>query len=108
MFLFRRVCVYVCVCLCESLSCVQLFVTPWTVAHQACLSMGFPRQKYWSGLLFPSPNDLPNPGIEPRAPTLQADSLPLSHLGCCSGDLTLAHYHHHHKSVVSIQFHSWC
>ena len=43
---------------------VQLFATPWTVAHQASLSMGFSRQEYWSGLPFPSPGDLPNPGIE--------------------------------------------
>ena len=58
-----------------SLSRVRLFVTPWTVAHQAPLSMGFSRQEYWSGLQFPSPGDLPNPGIEPRSPTLQADAL---------------------------------
>ena len=45
--------------------CVQLPVTPWTVAHQAPLSMGFPRQEHWSGLLFPSPGGLPNPGIQP-------------------------------------------
>ena len=63
-------------CLCESLSRVQLFVTPWTVAHQASLSMGFSRQEYWSGLPFPSPEDLPDPGIEPWSPALQADSLP--------------------------------
>ena len=50
--------------------------TPWTVAHQAPLSMGFSRQEYWSGLPFPSPGDLPNPGIKPRSPALQADSLP--------------------------------
>ena len=56
--------------------CVQLFVTPWTVAHQASLSMKFSRQEYWSGLPFPSPGDLPDPGIEPRSPSLQADSLP--------------------------------
>ena len=43
---------------------------PWTVAHQAPLSMGFPRQEYWSGLPFPSPGDVPNPGIEPASPTL--------------------------------------
>ena len=55
---------------------VRLFVTPWTVAHQALLSMEFSRQEYWSGLLFPSPGDVPNPGIEPRSPALQADSLP--------------------------------
>ena len=56
-------------------SCPTL-VTSWTVAYQAPLSMGFPRQAYWSGLLFPSPVDLPNPEIKPRSPTLQADSLP--------------------------------
>ena len=49
--------------------------TPWTVACQASLSMGFLRQEYWSGLPFPSPGDLPDPGIEPRSPTLQVDSL---------------------------------
>ena len=56
---------------------VQLFVTPWTVACQAPLSMGFPRQEYWSGLPFPSPGDLPSPGIEPTSPVfpaLQAES----------------------------------
>ena len=59
----------------KSLSCVRLFVTPWTVAYQAPQSMGFSRQEYWSGLPFPSPGDLPNPGIEPRSPALQADAL---------------------------------
>ena len=59
----------------KSLSRVRLFATPWTVAHQAPLSMGFSRQEYWSGLLFPSPGDLPDPGIEPRSPALQADAL---------------------------------
>ena len=49
--------------------------TPWTVACQAPLSLGFSRQEYWSGLPFPSPGDLPNPGIEPGSPALQADSL---------------------------------
>ena len=48
---------------------------PWTIAHQAPPSMGFSRQEYWSGLPFPSPGDLPDPGIEPRSPTLQADAL---------------------------------
>ena len=56
-------------------SCPTL-ATPWTVAHQAPLSMGFSRQEYWNGLPFPSPRDLPNPGIEPRSPALQADDLP--------------------------------
>ena len=50
--------------------------TPWTVGHQAPLFMGFSRQGYWSGLSFPSPGDLPDSGIEPGSPTLQADSLP--------------------------------
>ena len=59
----------------KSLSCVRLFATPWTVAYQAPPSMGFSRQEYWSGLPFPSLGDLPNPGIEPRSPTLQADFL---------------------------------
>ena len=54
----------------KSLSRVQIFVTPWTVAHQFPLFMGFPRQEYWSGLPFPSPGDLPNPGIRPASPTL--------------------------------------
>ena len=58
------------------LSRVGLFVTPWTAADQASLSIGFSRQEYWSGLPFPSPGDLPDPGIEPRSPTLQADTLP--------------------------------
>ena len=52
-----------------------LFATPWSVAHQAPLSMGFSRQEYWSGLPFPSPGDLSNPGIESRSPTLKADAL---------------------------------
>ena len=56
-------------------SCPTL-VTPWTVACQAPLLMGFSRQEYWSGLPFLSPGDLPNPGIEPRYPESQADSLP--------------------------------
>ena len=54
-------------------SCLTLCY-PWTVAHQAPVSMGFSRQEYWSGLALPSPGDLPNPGIEPRSPALQADS----------------------------------
>ena len=56
----------------QSLSRVCLFVTPWTVAHQAPLSLGFPMQEYWSGLPFPSPGDLPNPGIEPASPVCPA------------------------------------
>ena len=58
----------------KSLSHVRLFDTLWTVAHQAPLSMGFSRKEYWSGLPFPSPVDLPDPGIEPRSLILQADA----------------------------------
>ena len=60
----------------KSLSRVRLFATPSTVAYKASLSMEFSRQEYWSRLPFPSPGDLPHPGIEPRSPTLQADALP--------------------------------
>ena len=60
----------------KSLSRVRLLVTPWTIAYQARPSMGFSRQECWSGLPFPSPGDLPDPGIEPRSPALQADTLP--------------------------------
>ena len=60
----------------QSLSCVQLLATLWTVAHQAPLSMGFLRLEHWIGLPFPSSGVLPNPGIESRSPVLQADSLP--------------------------------
>ena len=59
----------------KSLSRVRLFATPWTVAYQAPLSMGFSRQEYWSGLPFPSAGDLPESGIEPGFPTLEADAL---------------------------------
>ena len=54
----------------QSLSCIQLFATPWPVAHQASLSIGFPRQEYWSGLPFPPPGDLPIPGMELESPAL--------------------------------------
>ena len=65
----------------QLLSCVQLFAIPWAVAHQAPLPMEFSRQEYWSGLPFPLPVDLPDPGIELRSPVLQADSIPLSYQG---------------------------
>ena len=68
----------------NGLSFVQLFGTLWTVVCQASLSLGFSKQEYWSGLPFPSPWDLPDPGIEPRSLeslALQVDSLPLSHWG---------------------------
>ena len=59
----------------KSLSRVRLFATPWAVAYQAPPSMGFSRQEYWNGLPFPSPGNLPNPGIEPGSPAFQADAL---------------------------------
>ena len=76
------------------LSRVLLFVTPWTVAYQALPSMGFSRQEYCSGLPFPSPGDLPDPGIEPRSPALQADFLWLSHQGS-------------HQFIYNIKFLFW-
>ena len=75
-------CVCVCVCVCVyggglvAKSCLTL-ASPWTIAHQAPLSMGFPRQEYWNQLSFPSPGGLPDPGIKPASPTLQVDSLPV-------------------------------
>ena len=63
----------------QSLTHVQLFATLWTVTRQAPLSMGFPRPEYWSRLPFPSPTDLPYPGIKPTSSALTGDSLPLSH-----------------------------
>ena len=78
------------------LSCVQLFATPWTVAYQAPLSMGFSRQEYWSGLPFPSPGDLPNPGIEPGSPALQTDALP------SEPPHTHTHTHTHTHSLIYI------
>ena len=63
------------VCMLSCFSCAQLFATSWTVARQAPLPWGFSRQEYLSGLPCPPPGELPNPGIEPRSPTLQVDSL---------------------------------
>ena len=74
----------------KSLSRVQLFVTPWTIAYQAPLSMGFSRQEYWSGVPFPSPGDLPNPGIESRSPALEADALPSEPPGKPKRDVFMA------------------
>ena len=68
----ESVCMLVCA---QSLSCVQLFATPWTIAQQAPLSTGLPRQEYRNGLPFPSPGDLPDPRTEPRSPALQEDAL---------------------------------
>ena len=63
----------------KSLSRIRLFATLWTVAHQSPPSMGFSRQEYWSGLPFPSPGDLPDPGIEPSSPTLEQTLYCVSH-----------------------------
>ena len=68
-------------------SVISNFVTPWTVAHKLPLSIGFSKQEYWSGLPFPSPGDLPDPGIEPRSSALQADSLPSEPSGKPFSDL---------------------
>ena len=76
----------------QSLSRVHLFVALWTVIHQAPLSMGFSGQEHWSGLPFPSLEDLPNPGIEPRSPTLQVDSLPSEPPGSLLEKLVLLYY----------------
>ena len=70
---------------------VQLFATPWTVAHQASLSMEFSRREYWSGLPFFSPGDVHNPGIEPGSPALHADSLLFELPGNCHYTLKV-HY----------------
>ena len=70
-----------------SRSVVSDSVTPWTVAYQAPLSMGFSRQEYWSRLPFPSPGDLANSGIKPGAPALRADSLPIEPPGKPSSNM---------------------
>ena len=71
---------------------MQLLETPWTIAHQAPLSMELSRQKHWSGLPFPSPGDFPDPGIEPWSPALQADSLPFEPPGKSGSIITLIEY----------------
>ena len=105
-----------------SLSHAQLFTTPWTnVAHQAPSSIGFPRQEYWSGLPFPSPGDLPDPGIKPRSPTLQADALtseppgkPYLSLEKCKSNMMKYHFTPNFKKKKGerddpeIQFQSTC
>ena len=73
-------------------------VTPWTVARQAPLSIGFLRQEYWNGLPFPSPGDLPNSGIKPTSPELQVDSLPAKSLG---KPKTEQKYTHRDRSMLS-------
>ena len=72
----------------KSLSHVQLFVTPWTVPHQAPPSMGFSKQEFWSVLPFPSPGDLPDPGIESGSLAFQADALTSEPPGKLKGRIT--------------------
>ena len=68
---------------------VSLFVTPWTLAHQVLLSIGYSRQEYWSGLPCPFLGHLPDPGMEPRSPALQVDSLPSEPPGKSRRQITL-------------------
>ena len=67
--------IHVCLCVPSLFSCIRLFATLWTVACQALLSMGFPRQEYWNGLPFPPPGDLPDPGMEPTSPASPSPAL---------------------------------
>ena len=93
---------------CDSLVttlCLTL-ATPWTVAHYAPLSMGFPGQEYWSGLPFPSPGNLLNPGIETVFPGLQVDSLPLSHQGGKEMEENLTRDNSEHLVLPASQIHS--
>ena len=76
------------------------FAALWTVAHQAPLSVKFPRQEYRSGLPFPSLGDLPNPGTEPLSPVWQADSLPLSHQG---SPHTVNPFQTQHRNTLKVQ-----
>ena len=87
------------------LSRLQLFATPWTVDYQARPSMGFSRQEYWSGLPFPSPGDLHDPGIEPGSPIFQADALtsePPGKAQECSNYRTIELISHASKVMLKI------
>ena len=86
----------------KSLSHVLLFTTPWTVAYQTPPSIEFSRQEYWSGLPFPSPGGLPNPGIEPGSPTLQADTLPSEPPGKYPSEGRQNENHNHRKLIKLI------
>ena len=89
------------VCVLSRFSRVRLFVTLWTVACQAPLSMGFSRQEYWSGLPRPPPGDLPDPGLEPGSPALRADSLPLSHGKANKSHTSMNYIHHAHCCIIT-------
>ena len=82
-------------------SCVQFFVIPWTVVHQAPLSMKFSGQEYWSKLPFPSPGDLPDSGIEPGYPALQADALPSEPPGKSQGKVIICTISNHFSYLYS-------
>ena len=84
------------------LSRVWLFVAPWTAAHQAPLSRGFSRQEYWSGLPYPSPGNLPDPGIKPESPALQVDSLPLAPPGKPSSQDILQRWSSHSDLFIEL------
>ena len=94
-------CVYIYISEVKSLSRIQLFVTPWTVAYRAPLSMEFSRQEYWSRLPFPSPEDLPDPGLEPRSPALEADALLSEPQGKCIYIYICIHTHTHTHLTAS-------
>ena len=113
---FVCVCECVCVCACVHvcmLSCFRLFETLWTLACQASLSMGCSRQEYWSVLPHPPPGDLPDPGLEPRFPTLQADCLPCESTGkpacvgsprqvACLAFIVISSTFSHSKSLATV------
>ena len=94
-------------CMLNCFSHVWLFATMWTVARQAPLSTGFSRQEYWSGLPCPPPGDFSNPGIEPVSPALQVDSLPLSHRGSPSVNITVIYFHANTKPVKQVTLQTW-
>ena len=107
---------YIYVCVCESFSHVQLLVTPWTIAHQAPLSMEFSRQEYWSGLPFPSPGDLLNPGIDPGLPYCRQILDCLNHQGSPFSDKVMKYmyikiyigiYIYPAKTAFNSNQHSW-
>ena len=85
------------------LSCVLLFVTPWTVAHQSPLSMGFSRQDYWSGLPFASPGDLPDPGIKPKPSAVAAGFFTTEPPGKSSSQITSQIFQYNIWHIVNIQ-----
>ena len=95
-----------CVCVCV-LSCVHLFATPWTIARQALLSVGFPRQEYWSGLPFPSPGDLPNAGTEPLFPVSPAVAGRLLVHTNCSTPIIFVHVCLQRYMQMSLSALSW-